>query len=95
MDESLSLLIAGCVSPCPKGHSGAVAAIAALLGRPRRNSQYDQLKGQIPRQRLLNGPIDTPEEVRFDVVWSGGAGMRRPADGNADRIEPASLITRK
>src|SRR5262245_3235748 len=44
--------------------------------------------GQIPRQRLPNGPIDALEEPRFDVVWSGGAGMRRPADGNAHRIEP-------
>src|SRR6516164_790329 len=44
--------------------------------------------GQIPRQRLPNGPIDALEEARFDVVGSGGAGMRRPADGNAHRIEP-------
>src|SRR5262245_10373552 len=44
--------------------------------------------GQIPRQRLPNGPIDALEEPRFDVVGSGGAGMRRPAGGNAYRIEP-------
>jgi hypothetical protein len=51
--------------------------------------------GQIPRQRLPNGPIDALEEVHFDVVWSRGAGMRRPADGNAHRIEPGLLYQAK
>src|SRR5262249_43065 len=51
--------------------------------------------GQIPRQRLTNGPIDALEEVRFDLVGSGGAGMRRPADGNAHRIEPRLLYKTK
>src|SRR6516225_2664407 len=51
--------------------------------------------GQIPRQRLPNGPIDALEEVHFDVVWSRGAGMRRPADRNAHRIEPGLLYQAK
>src|SRR5262249_51922048 len=51
--------------------------------------------GQIPRQRLPNGPIDALEEMHFDVVWSRGAGMRRPADGNAHRIEPGLLYQAK
>src|SRR5215813_7424746 len=51
--------------------------------------------GQIPRQRLPNGPIDALEEARFDVVGSGSAGMRRPADRNAHGTEPRLLYQAK
>src|SRR5262249_11637044 len=51
--------------------------------------------GQIPRQRLPNGPIDALEETRFDIVWSGRAGMRRPADRNAHRFEHRLLYQAK